>query len=217
MNNAVARTNMIKQQIRTVDVLDESLLEVFAATPREIFVQSAYYDVAYADGQLPLGHGEVMMAPCVEARLLQALALKPTDRVLEIGTGSGYLTALMAQQCQQVVSVDIHPDFIVQARQALAQLNCHNVVLEEGNAAQGWDKYQPYDCICVTGSLPMVPATMRQQLNVGGKLFTVIGAGIYQQAMLFTRASTHAWTEKMLFATEVPPLRYLTSTAHFDF
>src|SRR3569623_485634 len=166
---------MIEQQIRPWDVLDQRVLELIAALPREDFVPAGYLSLAYADINIPLEHGQTMMAPKVEARMVQALELKPRDTVLEIGTGSGYVTALLGKSCKHVYSVDIYADFVHRAAHKLTGHGITNVTLENGDAANGWGAHQPYDAIAVTGSLPILPEQLRRQLKVGGRLFVVTG------------------------------------------
>jgi len=202
----MARENMIKQQCRTCDVLDERVLQLVNEVPREAFVPPAYSHLAYADYAIPIGHGHVMMPPGIEARLLQALALQSTDTVLEVGTGSGYLTALLARSASHVVSVDIHADFTAAAAGRLAELGITNVTLESGNAAAGWDKQAPYDVIVITGSLRTLAEDFQYSLNVGGRLFAVIGEGHVMEAMLITRVGDNEWTHEALFETSLPAL-----------
>src|SRR3569832_54463 len=189
MNLAEARHNMIEQQIRPWDVLDQRVLELVANLPREDFVPSAYLSLAYADINIPLEHGQSMMAPKVEARMIQALNLQPRDIVLEIGTGSGYVPALLAKSAKHVYSVDIFADFAERARLKLAGHGITNVTLETGDAATGWERDQPYDVIAVTGSLPLLPDSLRRQLKVGGRLFVVTGDAPVMSAQLITRVS----------------------------
>jgi protein-L-isoaspartate(D-aspartate) O-methyltransferase len=170
MNHDEARHNMIEQQIRTWGVLDQTVLDLLAQVPREDFVPAAYRNLAFSDLSIPLGNGEVMMPPRVEARLLQALAIKPHETVLEIGTGSGYFTALLAKLARHVFSVEIQAEFLASARKVLEEHDIYNVSLELGDAARGWDRHAPYDVIVVTGSLPILPESCKTQLKVGGRL-----------------------------------------------
>jgi protein-L-isoaspartate(D-aspartate) O-methyltransferase len=174
--------------------------------PREDFVPPAQRNLAFADIELPLGHGQAMMPPRLEARLLQALDIRPTDTILEIGTGSAYLTALLARSGSQVHSVDIFADFIASAREKLAGHGITNVVLETGDAARGWAAHAPYDVIAVTGSLPLFSDLLRQQLQVGGRLFMVVGQAPSMEALLVTRVGPEAWTRESLFETDLPSL-----------
>lgn len=203
---ARARYNMIEQQIRPWEVLDERVLQLLADMHRDEFVPAAYRRLAYADIDIPLGHEQVMMAPKIEARLLQALAIEPTDDVLEVGTGSGYLAALLASLGHHVYSVDIFPDFIDQARTSLERHGISNVTLETGDAANGWDRHGPYDVIAVTGSLPVLPESFRTALRPGGRLFAVVGVSPVMEALLITRVGQQEWITESLFETEIPSL-----------
>jgi protein-L-isoaspartate(D-aspartate) O-methyltransferase len=211
-----ARINMIEQQIRPWEVLDERVLEVLASTPREDFVPPPYRNLAFADICIPLGHGQVMMRPNLEGRLLQALAIQPSDCILEVGTGSGYLSACLAKLGARVISVDIFPEFIQEARQKLKRQQINNVLLHSGDAVHGWGK-QRYDVIAITGSLPVLPDHWRQQLNVGGRLFVIVGEPPIMEALLITRLSEGEWTEESLFDTELPALLNASKPTVFEF
>lgn len=206
MNFEQARFNMIEQQIRPWDVLDQRVLDLLSEVPREDFVPPQYRNLALVDMELPLGHEQSMMAPRVEARILQALDIKPFETVLEVGTGSGYLTALLANLAKQVYSVEIIPEFIKSAQAKLADHGIKNVSLEEGDAAQGWSLDAPYDVTVITGSLPLLPEAFKQAMNIGGRLFAIIGDSPSMEAVLITRVGEHEWTEEGLFETELPPL-----------
>ncbi|MDX1252377.1 MAG: protein-L-isoaspartate O-methyltransferase [Gammaproteobacteria bacterium] len=207
MNVEQARFNMVEQQIRTWEVLDPRILDLIGSMPREEFVPAQYRDLAFADIMIPLGHGQVMMEPKVEARLLQALAIESSDTVLEVGTGSGYFTALLARLGKHVHSVDIFPDFTENARRALAQHGINNVTLETGDAAKGWNKHAPYDVIAITGSLPALPETFLHSLKPGGRLVAVVGEAPVMEAVLVTRAGEGAqWARESLFETNIPLL-----------
>lgn len=206
MNPEQARFNMIEQQIRTWEVLDARVLELLARMPREQFVPAQYRGLAFADMNIPLGHGEVMMAPKVEARLVQALEVQAADTVLEVGTGSGYLTALLAGLARHVHSVDIYPDFSARAGQTLAARGIRNVMLETGDGVNGWEKHAPYDVIAVTGSLPLFSAHFQEQLKVGGRLFMIVGQAPAMEALLITRLGPREWSRESLFETDIPPL-----------
>lgn len=207
MNVEQARFNMVEQQIRTWEVLDPRILDLIGNMPREEFAPAQYRDLAFADIMIPLGHGQVMMEPKVEARLLQALAIEPSDTVLEIGTGSGYFTALLARLGKHVHSVDIFPDFTGNAQRALAGHGINNVTLETGDAAKGWNKHAPYDVIAITGSLPALPETFLHGLKPGGRLVIVAGEAPVMEAVLVTRAGEGAqWARESLFETNIPPL-----------
>ena len=169
MDIETARMNMIKQQVRAWDVLNSDVLDLLIATPREEFVPQQYRRIAFAEENIPLAHDQVMMTPSVEGRIIQALAIQESDKILEVGTGSGYLTALLAKSGQHVYSVDLFADFLQKAEQKLTRFGISNVTLQEGNAAMGWPLQQPYDVICVTGALPILARNFQQQL----KLFLV--------------------------------------------
>jgi len=185
--------------------------------PREVFVPEVYQSVAFADVPLPLGHSQVMWTPKEEARLLQALAIKPMDKVLEIGTGSGYVTALLARLAQQVHSIDIFPEFITQAQFKLARLNITNVSLHCADAIHGWPEAAPYDVIVITGSVPILPAEILPQLAVHGRLFAVLGTAPVMVAQLLTRQTEHSWQTESLFETIVPPLYHAQQPSLFNF
>lgn len=217
MNMAQARHNMIEQQIRPWDVLDQRVLELIADLPREGFVPKAYLNLAYADINIPLDHGQVMMAPKVEARMLQALNIQTSDTILEIGCGSGYVTALLARSGKQVHSVDIYPDFVEDARRKLAAHGIDNVILDTGDAAHGWDRHGPYNVIAVTGSVPILPDALRRALKLGGRLFVITGDAPVMVARLITRSTEQEWIEKALFETVLPPLVNAPQTQRFVF
>jgi len=206
MNMAQARHNMIEQQIRPWDVLDQRVLELIDGLPRDKFVPTAYLKLAYADINIPLNHGQVMMPPKVEARMLQALDIKPSDTILEVGTGSGYVTALLARSGKHVYSVDVYPDFVESAGRKLAELDISNVTLESGDAVNGWDHHAPYDVIAITASLPVLPDSFLQSLKIGGRLFVVTGQAPVMEAYLITRTAEQGWVKQALFETVLPPL-----------
>ena len=214
-----ARYNMIEQQIRPWEVLNQRVLDVLTEVPREDFVPERYRRLAFADVRIPLGHEQVMMNPNLEGRLLQALALHPNDHVLEIGTGSGYLTACLARLGRQVSSVDIFPEFTERARQLLQQHGMTNVRLETGDAAQGGSGAgeQRFDAIAITAALPMVSNSWRELLNVGGRLFVIVGAPPVMEALLITRPSEQDWLTESLFETELPYLLNSVPTPEFEF
>ena len=215
-NFELARHNMIEQQIRPWDVLDQQVLDTLAQLPREDFVPARYRNLAFGDIAIPLGQGEFMLKPNVEARILQALALQPADQVLEIGTGSGYLTAGLARLASAVVSVDIVPDFVETARRQLKAHGFGNVALYAGDASRGWGERR-YDAIAVTGSVPTVAEVWRQSLNLGGRLFIVAGQSPAMEALLITRIGEQEWVQESLFETELPPLRNAAAPKVFEF
>lgn len=217
MDFEVARANMVESQIRTWEVLDQRVLDLVLEVKRESFVPPAYRDLAFADMEIPLGHGEVMLAPKLEARLVQELGLNPTDRVLEIGTGSGYMTALLARLAAQVVSVEIVPDFSRAAAARLAENGIRNATLEIGDGALGWARSAPYDAILVTGSLPMLPEDFPAQLAPGGRLIAVVGRAPIMTAQLVTCLAPGKITTVGLFETSIPPLKHAREPERFVF
>lgn len=217
MNIELARFNMIEQQVRPWDVLDQRVLDLMSQIPREAFVPEQLRALAFADTMLPLGNGEVMMEPKLEGRILQALALQPDDKVLEVGTGSGYLTALLAAQARKVVSVELDGELLESARQRLAERHVDNVNLHQGNAADGWGSEQPYDAIVLGGSVLAIPQGLKENMQVGGRLFAVVGEGILMKAVLLTRDTIKEWRELVLFETSLPPLHGLSTEPAFRF
>lgn len=216
MNLEQARFNMIEQQIRPWDVLDPRVLELLKVVRREQFVPADSKGLAFADTEIPLGHGASMWQPKIEARAVQALALRPTDSVLEIGTGSGHLTALLARLSAQVTSVEIEPELSAIAARNLATHSIDNVTLQVGDAAQSWGEAE-YDAIVLTASVPMVPEAYKQQLKVGGRLFAIVGDAPAMQAQLITRTGADSFQTKLLFETVVAPLRNAIQPQRFVF
>ena len=212
-----ARSNMIESQIRTWEVLDQRVLDILSAVKREAFVPEQYRPLAFVDMEIPLGHGEVMLAPKLEARMLQELTLRETDRVLEVGTGSGHMTALLASLAGHVYSVELHQDFSSAAAGKLAAHGIVNVTLEVGDAAQGWSRYAPYDAILLTGSVPVLPPRFRAQLRPGGRLLAVVGDPPVMTARLTTCVTEGAWTDTGLFETCIAPLRNVPQPERFVF
>lgn len=202
----LARQHMIESQIRTWDVRDERVLEAVGRTPREDYVPKVYRSIAFVDMNIPLGHGQVMMAPKLEARLLQELELQATDKVLEIGTGSGHMTALLAALSRHVVSVEIFPEFTADAAAKLAHHGVRNLTLETGDGARGWDRQQPYDAILVTGSTPLLPAAFQQMLAPGGRLIAIVGTAPAMEVRRIRRVDAQSFKEESLFETVLPPL-----------
>lgn len=202
-----ARYNMIEQQIRPWDVLDQAVLKTIGFIPREQFVPLQHKKLAFADVEIPLGHGEYMMNPRVEARLLQALAIGPHDTCLEIGTGSGFVTACMAHLSKHVDSVEIHEDFIRQAEAHLAANGLKHYTLHHGDALRDWSPpLQAYDVIAVTGSLPSLMPRFETLLAPGGRLFMVVGTAPVMQAMLVQKQEDGEMVRTTLFETRLAPL-----------
>jgi protein-L-isoaspartate(D-aspartate) O-methyltransferase len=212
-----AHFNMIEQQIRTWDVLDQQVLDLLGDVDRGDFVPEGYRDLAYADIAVPLDHGQVMMHPKIEARMLQALDLHPTDVTLEVGTGSAYLTVLLANVTRHVYSVDIFPEFSRQADERLAIYEIENVTLETGDGASGWERHGPYDVIAITGSLPMLPESFARSLNRGGRLFAIVGDAPVMEAVLIRRVGQDEWSREVLFETELPALINAPQPTRFVF
>jgi protein-L-isoaspartate(D-aspartate) O-methyltransferase len=217
MNFEQARFNMVEQQIRTWDVLDPLVLDLLLRVRREDFVPPQYRALAFADMEIPIGQGEKMLAPKLEARMLQELALRPTDTVLEVGTGSGYMTALLAALGRHVYSVELHPDFTRSAAAKLAAHGTTNVTLETGDAARGWDRHAPYDAIILTGSVPVLPDAFARSLQTGGRLIAVVGEPPVMQARLVTCAGTGACGAVGLFETCIAPLQNVLQPERFVF
>jgi len=212
-----ARFNMIESQVRTWDVLDQTVLDLIATVKRENFVANEYRPLAFADMRIPLGHGEVMLTPKLEARMLQELGLTPDDKVLEIGTGSGYVTALLCSLARTVVSIEIIPEFTAAARIRLEAADFGNATLDVADAAKGWEQAAPYDAILLTGSVPELPDDFRRQLTIGGRLFAVVGDEPVMTATLITRVTETDYTTAGLFETCIPPLRNVLKHERFTF
>ena len=188
-----ARFNMVEQQIRPWDVLDQRVLDLLLRVRREDFVPQQYRALAFADMEIPLGHGERMLPPRMEARMLQELVLRPRDKILEVGTGSGYMTALLASLANHVYSVEIIPEFTQTAGTRLSAHGITNVTLETGDAARGWDRHAPYDAIVLTGSVPVLADTFPKSLLPGGRLIAVVGEPPVMEARLVTCAAAGAY------------------------
>jgi protein-L-isoaspartate(D-aspartate) O-methyltransferase len=206
MNVEQARFNMIEQQIRPWEVLDDRVLETISRTPRENFVPERYRALAFSDISIPLEHGQYMMPPKLEGKLLQSLDIDPADSILEIGTGSGYLTACLAGLGGSVHSVDLYDEFIQSAESKLEKHNITNVTCETGDAAAGWNSDTRFDAIAVTGSLPTLHRGFHTLLNPGGRLFVIVGKPPIMQALLITRVGEQEWNQESLFETSIPPL-----------
>jgi protein-L-isoaspartate(D-aspartate) O-methyltransferase len=212
-----ARHNMLEQQIRPWEVIDQRALDAMAAVPRERFVPERFQGLAFADTEIPLGHGESMLAPKIEAKLLQALDVQPTDRVLEVGTGSGYLAACLAQLGGHVVTVEVHADLLEAARARLAALGIQNVECVAGDVFSVALPGAPFDVIAVTASVARLPVLLEGMLAEGGRLFAVVGEPPAQHATLVTRIRGDIYRRETLFETVLPPLHHAPRPAAFVF
>jgi protein-L-isoaspartate(D-aspartate) O-methyltransferase len=220
LNVDQARFNMVEQQIRPWDVLDQSVLELLFVVKREDFVPAAYRSLAFADIEIPIGHDQFMMNPKVEARIVQDLGIQPTDRVLEIGTGSGYLTALLARRAGRVVSVEMFADLSASARAKLDAAGVHNVELKVGDAAQGQRDVigsEPFDVIVLTGSTPVLPIALTDALKPGGRMFAVTGDAPVMHAGIVTRNAGNQIQRTEVFETVLQPLINAAQPARFEF
>jgi protein-L-isoaspartate(D-aspartate) O-methyltransferase len=212
-----ARYNMVEQQIRPWDVLDQDILDLLFKVRREDFVPEALRTLAFVDMEIPLGHGQSMWTPKLEARALQELAVRPTDRALEVGTGSGYLTALLASQAAEVVSVERIPEFTAAATQKLRAHGFDNITLHTGDAARDWPDESGFDVIVLTGSTPVLSDAWRRHLRVGGRMFVITGEAPVMQAQLITCTAPGATRSVTLFETCVAPLVNAPQPAAFVF
>ncbi len=211
------RFNMIEQQIRPWDVLDETVLGLLKRLKREEYVPEAYRNMAFMDIEIPLGHGETMLSPKVEARLVQELKLKPTDKVLEVGTGSGYMTALLASLAKHVHSVDIVPEFVAAAELKLTAHGLSNVSLEVGDAARGWAAHAPYDAIVLTGSEAVLADEFLKQLNPGGRLIAFVGVAPVMAARRIQLIEPGVQVSQDLFETNLRALVNAPQAEQFVF
>ncbi len=212
-----ARFNMIEQQIRPCEVLEGRILKLLEQVGRENFVPASKNGLAFADLEIPLGHGVAMWQPKLEARVVQELHLDRSDKVLEVGTGSGYLTALMARLARHVTSVEIVPELSAMAKQNLQSLQCKNITLEVGDAAQGWGSSASYDVIVLTGSTPVLPQAFQNSLNIGGRLFAIVGDAPVMEAKLIKRVAQDVYETVNIMETCVAPLQNAQQPKRFIF
>jgi protein-L-isoaspartate(D-aspartate) O-methyltransferase len=221
MNIEQARFNMIEQQIRPWDVLDQDVLDLLLVVKREAFVPAAYKSLAFMDTEIPLPCGENMLTPKMEARILQEAAVKKHENVLEIGTGSGYMAALLAHKARHVTTVEIEPELKAFASKNLADSDITNARVVLGDGAQGWvgtgNNSAPYDVIVISGSLPVLPDAFLQQIKIGGRILAIIGEAPVMSAEIITRVSDVAYNTAKLFETSVKPLRNALTPSHFKF
>jgi len=212
-----ARFNMVEQQIRPWQVLDPAVLQTLQHIARELFVPVAFQALAYTDTDIPIGHGQTMVAPRIDARLLHDVKLTPTDKVLEIGTGSGYFTALLADRSQHVVSLEINPQLHGNARANLQRAGIHNVDVRLADGSAGAAEDGPFDAIVLGGSVHEVPPALLQQLKIGGRLIAIVGEEPVMQATLYTRSSESAWDHRELWDTSAPRLMGFPEPSRFHF
>lgn len=217
MNFAKARFNMVASQVRTWDVLDPRVLNAMEQLPREDFVPEVFKQLAYADIAIPISEGQTMLPPKEQGRILQALDIQPFERVLEICTGTGYLTALLASFAKEVVSVDINPSLQAHAKQNFIKQGIRHIELVTGDASQGWDHSGTFDVIVITGSLPVLPAAYKNILNLNGRIFTIIGKAPVMYATLINHPAADIWQETVLYETVVPTMIGATAPEGFDF
>ena len=212
-----ARFNMVEQQIRPWDVLDASVLELLYLVRREEFVPPALRSLAFTDVELPIGEGQRMLQPKLEARILQEVAPGKTERVLEIGTGSGYLTALLAHRAQHVLSVELRPTLKTMAEDNLSRHGCDNVTLAIGDGSRGWNTDHYFDVIVLGGSTPILDERLLAQLKPGGRLFAVVGEAPVMQAKLIQCSLPGVYSQSVLFETELSKLVNAPAPARFQF
>ncbi|MEY4752448.1 MAG: hypothetical protein RJA44_123 [Pseudomonadota bacterium] len=217
MNVEQARFNMIEQQIRPWNVLDPAVLSLLSVVRREQFVPATHQAEAFMDLEVPLGGGQVMLAPRVEARLLQEAAVQRNEKVLEIGAGSGFLTALLAHRAQQVVSFEIRPALAAMARENLRHAQIMNAEIRQGDGANGDAARGPWDVIVLSGSVAEVPKQLLAQLKVGGRLLAVVGNEPMMVAVRVTRSGENSWQTTPLFDTVTPRLEGFAATTTFKF
>lgn len=217
MNLEKAQFNMVEQQIRPWEVLDQRVLDILGSVPRSFFVPKEYESLAYADTMIPLEHDQCMLKPTIEGRLLQALNLQETDHVLEIGTGSGYFTTLLANLAQRVQSVDIFPDFVEAAEKRVKQQGQNNVSFAVADVNNNWQAQGQFDAIVVTGSCPLNGDLFKPYLRQGGSLVLVEGSGTIMEAVLIKATAPEQYSRESLFETQIPPLLNCQTASAFVF
>ncbi len=217
MNMNIAQTNMVKQQLRTGNVVDNSILGLYQALPRESFVPRTYKQFAYSDFKIPLAQQQKMLTPLEESVILQELDLQGNENILQIGTGSGFLTALLAQNSAHVISVDYYKDITEQAESNLKQFNIKNVSLETGDAHRGWMDDAPYDVIVMTGAVETLDEIFKPQIMKSGKMFAIVGTYPVMKGSIFSLDQDEQWQEKILFDTCVEPLLTNHTKSTFNF
>ena len=217
MNFEQARFNMVEQQIRPWEVLDQDVLDLLMTVKREEFVPAVYRDLAFTEVEIPIGCGQVMLKPVIEGKVLQALRLGKSDSVLEVGTGSGYFAALLAARTEWVRTIEIEPELVKLASANLARNGVENVVVVQGDGIGGWAERAPYDVIVVSGGLPFVPQALLEQLKVGGRLFAFVGEAPVMKARLVTCEAEGRFRTEDIFETVVPMLKDAPQRDGFSF
>jgi protein-L-isoaspartate(D-aspartate) O-methyltransferase len=217
MNIEQARFNMIEQQIRPWDVMDADVLHLLSVVKREDFVPLAYRALAFADMEIPLGQGQFMLAPKVEARLLQDATVQKHEKVLEIGTGSGFMASLLAHRAQRVISLEIDPELAKLARANLQKAGIHNAEVRQADGSQGAPQDAPFDVIVLSGSVAEVPQALLSQLKVGGRLVAVVGEEPVMRATVVTRHGEAAFSTAQAWDTVAPRLVNFPEPSHFKF
>ena len=212
-----ARFNMIEQQIRPWDVADAVVLHLLAVVRREDFVPLAHKALAFVDMEIPLGHGQCMLAPRVEARMLQDAAVQKHEKVLEIGTGSGFMTALLAHRAQRVLTLELVPELAQMARSNLQKAGIHNAEVYEANGAAGAPDDAPFDVIMLNGSVAEVPPALLAQLRIGGRLVAIVGDEPVMRATLVTRTGEADYLTRQPWDTVAPRLLKFPEPSHFHF
>ena len=217
MDFDAARFNMVEQQIRPWDVLDPLVLDVFSTLQRELFVPDEYQRLAFSDTAIDIGHGQSTLPPKLEARLAQALDIESTDRILEIGTGRGFLTAVLATLGAHVTSIEMFEPLATAAKENLGRAGITNATLHVGDGIDGWTTAAPYDVIVLGGSLASRRASIEQQLSRNGRMFVVLGGPPVMEAVIIRRIDDNTWVQESLFETEVPPLIGGEAKQSFEF
>jgi len=217
MNVEQARFNMIEQQIRPWNVLDHGVLSLLAEVKREDFVPAAYKSMAFMDTEVPLGTGRHMLAPRLEARLLQELKLTGSEKVLEVGTGSGFMAALLGHKARQVITLETDPGLARLAADALKRAGLSNVAVREADGSKGLIGDAPFDAIVLSGSVAEIPEALLEQLKVGGRLIAIKGEEPVMRAVLVTRLGETDYRTVELFDTIAPRLQGFAEASHFSF
>ena len=217
MNFEKARFNMVEQQIRPWEVLDQDVLDLLMTVKREEFVPAAHRELAFADVEIPIGCGQVMLKPVIEGKILQALRVTKSATVLEIGAGSGWFAALLAARAEWVRTMEIEPELVKLASANLERNGVQNVVVVDGDGVQGWSGRAPYDVIVVSGGLPFVPQSLLEQLKVGGRLFAFVGEAPVMKARLITCEAEGRFRTEDVFETVVPMLKNAPQREAFSF